>query len=475
MRLLAVALALVLGGCASQTVDVGVSEPKVFGDDMVLRMLAEQRERLGPLASGIRPGDYQESYGVRHDERSRTTLGLNLSDPHAPPPTPPAVEGERRRRGPAQPWRWVRRGLRSALFYYPPPLLPGLTFEEQLRQRVHASRLLSTHGLLLHGSTKLLDCKSRAALLRFDLSFNTYVDLGGRRQFTVVEFVVKPKRKDAPRFSVYLLSPEYSAMVSHERSLNRMVSQHALQLLGSWGGIGVTGSQGETTSVREDFEALLETPLQFAVYDSREVRGGGKRFVFAFGPRRRLSQRSVLNPARWFGANHEISYELQPGPRTCEALLVFEDVAGNAPVELEVSVFADGRLVAEDDVDVARALRRGRRPVRTFNVRCPTPQPDASTKAVRVDPSVTTDVMLSAGQDGPTFTPESQVFVGRTLVPSADVQVLGRGRLAVRVCPSPALQAAAARAEREARGRVVTPDQPDFGFKVELLPPARKP
>jgi len=472
MRALALICGLALASCASHTVDVGVSEPKVFGDDMVLRMLAEQRQRLGPLASGIRPGDYQESFVVRRTERSRTTLGLNLSDPGAAPPTPPAAGGERARR--RRPLPWVRRGLQPGVFYYPPPLQPGLTFEEQLRQRVHASRLLSTHGLLLHGSTRLLDRKSRAALLRFDLSFNTYADLGGRRQFTVVEFVVRPKRRDAPRFSVYLLSPEYSAMVSHEQSLNRLVSQHALQLLGSWGGIGVTGSHGETTSVREDFEALLETPLQFAVYDSREVEGGGKRFAFAFGPRRRLNQRSVLNPARWFGSNHKITYELQPGPRTCEALLVFEDVTGGAPVELEVSVFADGRLIAEDDVDVSRALRRGQRPVKTFDVRCPPGQAKKPTQTVRVDPGATTDVLLSAGPEGPTFTPESQVFVGSVLLPSTDARVLGRGRVAARVRPHAGLAAAASRGERELSGRVITPDQPDFTFKVELVSAGRQ-
>ncbi len=62
-----------------------------------------------------------------------------------------------------------------------------------------------------------------------------------------------------------------------------------------------------------------------------------------------------------------------------------------------------------------------------------------------------------------------------TLLPAADVRVLGRGRVTARVHPALALRAAAARGDREVSGRVVTPDQPDFEFKVELLTPERKP
>jgi len=467
LRRLHLLLVLALAGCAAPLVDVTVSEPKVYGDDQVLRTLATQRARLGALADGVRPGDYQEAFGLRTEERTRTTLGVNLADPDAPLPEPPPLQG-------AQPRGWARgrRHLASIYYPYPPyprPLQPGLTFNEQLRQRVGGAQLLSSYELLFLGDTRLLDRGSRAAILRFDLSFNNYVDLGGRRQFAVVEFVVKGKRAGTPRFSVYLLSPEYSSMVSQERALTRLVSEYAGQVLGSWGGIGVTGSRGASSQTREDFEALLETPLQFAVYDSREPAGGGRRFAFAFGPRRRLHERSALNPARWFGANYDIAYELQPGPRTCQALLVFHDVTDEAPVELEVSVFCDGRLVAEEDVDMARALRRGRRPLGTFDVRCPPPAPSARTRTVRVDPSVTTDVLLASGPDGPSFSPQSAVFLGTAAVPAADVRLLGRGRVALRVRPSPSLHALLARGAQKAAGRVVTPDQPDLTFQVELV------
>lgn len=466
-------LALALAGCAAPLVDVTVSEPKVYGDDQVLRTLAVQRARLVPLASGIRPGDYQESFGVRTDERTRTTLGVNLADPDAPLPEPPGLGGGRAGRFPTGSAHHHRRYFRPR-YSYPPPLQPGLTFNEQLRQRVNGAQLLSSYELLFLGDARLLDRKSRAALLRFDLSFNNYVDLGGRRRFAVVEFLVKGKKKGTPRFSIYLLSPEYSAMVSQERALTRLVSEYAGQVLGSWGGIGVTGSHGSSSQTREDFEALLETPLQFAIYDSREPAGGGRRFAFAFGPRRRLHERSRLNPARWFGSNYEIAYELQPGPRTCQALLVFHDVEEQAPVELEVSVFCDGRLVAEEDVDFARALRRGRRPLETFDVRCPPPTATARTRLVRIDPSVTTDILLASGPDGPSFSPQSEVFLGTAAVPPGDVRVLGRGRLLVRVRPSATLRALLARGERKTRGRVVTPDQPDLEFQVELVPARRK-
>ncbi|HBP17412.1 MAG TPA: hypothetical protein DEA08_06430 [Planctomycetes bacterium] len=453
--------ALALAGCAAPVVDVTVSEPKVYGDDQVLRTLAGQRARLTALADGIEPGDYQEAFGVRSDERRRSTLSANLAAPAAPSPQPPPLREEGRG------GRWPGIG-RLGYQDYPPyarPPQPGLGFREELRRRVDGAQQLASYELLFLGDTRLLDGRSRAALLRFDLSFNNYVDLGARRRFVVVEFVVKPKRAPAPRFSVYLLTPEYSAMVSRERALTRLVSEYAGQLLGSWGGIGVTGSHGASRQTREDFEALLETPLQFAVYDSRELPAGGRRFAFAFGPRRRLHERGALNPARWFGANYEVVYELQPGPRTCQALLLFHDVSERASLELEVEVFCDGRLVAEEDVDLARALRRGRKPLETFEVRCPKPLQSARTKVVRVDPQVATDLLIEAGPKGPSFSPESEVFVGPARVPAHQVRFLGRGRLSVRVRPSATLRAA-----RGARltGRVVTPDQPDFVFCVEL-------
>lgn len=464
---------VLLAGCAAPKVDVTVSEPKVYGDDQVLRTLATLRARLLPLAEGIQPGDYQEVFGFGSDERTRTTLGLNLADPDAPRPEPPSFDAPGGGRG----GPWSEHHHRGVYYPYPPyprPLQPGLTFAEQLRQRVAGSQLLSSYELLFLGDANLLDRRSRAALLRFDLSFNNYVDLGGRRRFVVVELVVRPRRAGTPRFSVYLLSPEYSAMVGQELALSRLVSEYAGQVLGSWGGIGVTGSRGASSQTREEFEALLETPLQFAVYDAREVPGGGRRFAFAFGPRRRLLERSTLDPARWFGSSYDIAYELQPGPRSCQALLVFHDVTDRAPLELEVDVFCDGELVAEDEVDLARALHRGRRPLETFDVRCPPPAAAVRTQRVRVDPVVTTDLLLTSGPDGPTFSPESEVLLGTAAISSRDVRFLGRGRLAVRVRPSAALQGLAARGERKAAVRVVTPDQPDLELQVELVLAGRK-
>jgi len=464
----ALLLLAALTSCAAPAVDVTVAEPKVYGDDQVLRTLARQRARLAPLAAGIRPGDYQERLGVGAEERTRTTLGVNLADPGAPLPEAPGLDA-----GPRRAWLGRRRpGVYYPYPPYPRPLQPGLTFNEQLRRRVEGAQLHSSYELLFLGDAALLDGKSRAALLRFDLSFNNYVDLGGRRRFVVVEFLLRGKQEDTPRFSVYLLSPEYSAMVSQERALTRLVSEHAAQLLGSWGGIGVTGSRGASSETRRDFEALLETPLQFAIYDSRAAPGGGTRFAFAFGPRRRLIERSDLNPVRWFGSSHEIAYEVQPGPRTCQALLVFHDVEERDPVELEVGVFCDGRLVAEEEVDFARALRRGQRPLEVFDLRCPTPATESRTRSVRVDPRVPTDLLVSAGPGGPSLSPQSEVFLGNVAIPATDVRFLGRGRLAVHVRPSPALQALTARGEREVAGRVVTPDQPDLPLRVELVPPA---
>lgn len=450
---------LLVAACSAPVVDVTVAEPKVWGDDTVLRALALQRERLVPLTAGLRPGDYQEATGTRQDERTRTVLGVNLADPDAAGPQPPALDPG------GGPWRsrWFGAFL--------PPLRPGLSFAEQLRQRVEGAQLLSGYELLFLGDARLLAPDSRAVLLRFDLSFNRYVDLGSRRRFVVVEFRVRGKREGTPRFEVYLLSPGYESVVSHERAVHDAVEEYATQLLGSWGGIGVSGSRGASERTRDEFEALLETPLQFAVYDARPLEQGGTRFAFAFGPRRRVETRSALSPARWFGAPWELAYELQPGPRTCQALLVFHGVRDPAPLELTVEVRCDGRLVAEEEVDAGLALRRTVTPLRTFDVTCPAPASAPATRRVRLVPTVCGDLLVDAGPAGAAFTPESSLLLGNVAVPESDVRYLGRGRLAVHVRPAPALQALLAQGETVVTGRVLTPDQPDFTFQVELVAP----
>ncbi|HBP21954.1 MAG TPA: hypothetical protein DEA08_29735 [Planctomycetes bacterium] len=445
--LLVVAVAVLCQACSAPEVSVTVADPKVYGDDTVLRRLAEQREQLPALARGIRAGDYQEAFGVRHEERSRATFGVNLVDPDAPGPTPPPE-----RRGRRWPW-W------AGSYTVPPLLVPGLTSNQQLRQRVDTSQQIAAYDLLFQGDARLRDRRSRVALIRFDLSFNRYVDLGGRRRFAVVEFQVRPKHKETPQFSVYLLSPAYSAMVSQEAAVQQSVSEYAAQVLGSWGGIGANGSYGSRERLREEFEALLETPLQFAVHDSRRLEGGGLRFAFAFGPRRRLIERGRLNPARWFGSAYDLAYELQPGPRTCQALVVFHDVAPDAPLELEVQVRSDGRLVAEEEVDVGLALRPS---LGTFAVACPQGSSTRQTARLRLSAGVPGDVVLTSGAEGPTFSAESQVFVGQRRVEPRDVRVLGRGRLAVRVRPDRALRPGIY------TGRVITPDQPDLTFEVAV-------
>ena len=449
-----VSAALLCQACAAPAIDVTVSEPKIYGDDTVLNVLAQQRRQLPALAAGIRPGDYQEALGVRHDERSRTTLGLNLADPDAPGPAP--SREQRPRRWPL----WAAGGYGAA-----PLLLPGLTFNEQLRQRVDAAQRLSSYDLLFLGDARLRDRRSRVAFVRFELSFNSYVDLGGRRRFAVVEFQVRPKHEATPQFSVYLLSPEYSAMVSQEASVEQAVSEYAAQVLGSWGGIGASGSHGSRDRVREEFETLLATPLQFGVQDSRPLEGGGVHFAFAFGPRRRLVRRGTLNPARWFGSPYDLAYELQPGPRTCQALLVFHEVAPRAPLDLEVQVLSDGRLVAEEEVDVGLALRPT---LGIFDVSCPLPAAARQTKTVWLAAGVPNDVVVVSGLDGPTFSAQSRVFLGNTRVAPRHVLVLGRGRLAVHVPSTSSLVAASC------DGRVLTPDQPDMSFEVVVQARGRR-
>lgn len=257
-------------------------------------------------------------------------------------------------------------------------------------------------------------------------------------------------------------------MVGRESLTDSLVKEYAAQLLGSWGGIGVSAARGASDRLRRRFLSVLHTPLQFAIYTSR---GGGRdfTFAFAFGPRRRLEERSLLDPARWFGSPYEIAYEVQPGPRSCHALLVFPNAARRAPVELQVSASYDGQLIAAEEVRIALGRRHPRRS--TFTVTCPPAARRRSgrTREVEVVPQAASDVLLVSGEGGPTFSADSAVFVGNAAIPRRDVRLLGRGRLAVRVRPRASLRALLQGGRRATTGRVLTPDQAEFRFKVKLL------
>ena len=182
---------VLLAGCATPVVDITVSEPKVFGDEQVLKQLAEQQRRVRPLAGGVQESEFQESFGVSQDSRTRSTLSANLIDPVSPAAEPPGSLQRPRSR------------FYALSGYYPPA--PGLSFGEAFRKRLDADQLVSATELLYAGDAKLLARQTRVALLRFDLSINNYLDLGGRREFAVVEFRVRPKGDPAAKFSVYLL------------------------------------------------------------------------------------------------------------------------------------------------------------------------------------------------------------------------------------------------------------------------------
>lgn len=468
-----VLLALIASGCTAAVADITVSEPKVYGDDQVLRVLAARGRALRRVAGRIEGADVQEVYGVSTDSHKRTTLGANLLDPATPVnPAPPG-------RGRTHHHQWFRSYPYGGHPYtygdHSNRPTPGLSYNHKLRKEIDKGQHVSAYELLYLGDTRLLDRGARIALLRFEVSFNNYLDLGGQRKFAVVRFRIRGKKKPDPKFHVYLLSPDYSSLVSRESLRTRVVNDYAAQILGAYGGIGVTGSHGGRTSLRELFEAAMETPLQFAIYGSRKKKAQNDfTFAFAFGPRRRLHQRSLLNPARWFGAAHELTYEIQPGPRSCHALLVFPKVDPKKSVELVVSVFHDGHLLAEEEINMRTALRQDTKARTTFTVNCPPPRALERTKVITILPHAATHFLLVSDRSGPTFTQESVVFLGPVALTRKDVRVLGRGRLLVRVSPSSALLALWRRRRATTVGRVVTPDQPDFRFGVRLLGPKRK-
>lgn len=448
-------VALLATGCASPVVDVTVSAPSVYGDDHVLRTLADRHAQVRSAARGAVGAPVQESMGIRHDEATRLAATVNLAGPSDGEPEAPA--------GPAHPDGCRCGRCRTLIIATTTGPSTGPTSSEILRQRLDLFDDVLAHERRSEGDAAILGPRARALLLRFEVCFNAYLDLGARRQFVVVAFRVRGKDPRTPPFEVHLLSPELRSITSDEWLVDAASSDLAATLLGTWGGVGLSGGWSSRDRLEERFEALLATPLQFGIYRGRgNVDEPEFTYAFAFGPRRRLLERSLLNPARWFGSSYEIAYELQPGPRPCEAVLVFPDAPAGAPLDLVVEVFCDGALVSEEEVDVTRALGR---PLSTFDVACPPLPVVTPTGVVEVNPLVGADLVL----EGPCFTVASQVLIGPVAVPASDVLLLGRGRLLVRVRPDAALAALLHQGTTTAAGRVLTPDQPDFAFRVNLL------
>ena len=453
---------LLLTACAAPVVDVTVSAPRVYGDDHVLRTLALRHAQVRPAARGASGAPIQESLGVRHDAATRLAATADLVGPSAGEPDAPAA--------PAHPDR-CRCARCAAVILVAGAAGPftGPTSSEVLRQRLDLVDDVLAHERRSEGDAALLGPRARAVLLRFDVCFNAYLDLGARRRFVVVAFRVRGKDARTAPFEVHLLAPELRSITSDEWLVDAASSELAASLLGSWGGTGLSAGWSSRDRMEERFEALLTTPLQFGIYRGRgNVEEPAFTFAFAFGPRRRLLERALLNPVRWFGSSYELAYELQPGPRPCEAVLVFPEVPQGAPLDLVVEVFCDGALVSEEEVDVARALGR---PLTTFDVACPPLPLVGPTAAVDLDPRAGADLVLDSGPDGPAFTVASQVLVGPVALSPSDVLVLGRGRLLVRARPEAALLAALQRGLTRVPGRVLTPDQPDFAFTVNLVAP----
>lgn len=442
---------LLLAGCAAPPrAAVTVSQPRVYGDDQVLRFLGRRLRELDGLPQEPLAEAPQVSFDVRRDARTHKRLRVNLLEP--PGSSLPA----RVRHRPS----WYRRLHRDR---------PEVEQHEadRFQRRLELGRLRGAYELLYQGDQTLLGARARAVLLQFEVTFTKYLALQDERRFSLVRFVVEPKRKRAKPIRVYLLSPEYRSVLARESWLDAVVRESAAELLGTAGGVGLTGGFGSTERMRRRFVSLLETPLQFAVYHGARKRGA--EFTFAFGPRRRLQERSIFSPARWFGSPYQLTYEIQPGPRRCQALLVF-DRAARTNLEFTVRVYHDDALIAQEDLDLGAVLR-GKRPRQVFQVSCP---PSAPKRARRheVLTDATSDLLLSSNEVG--FSQQSTVLLGPVALPRRAVQVLGRGRLLVRVTPRSALRALFARGRRVVSGRVLTPDQPTFSFRVRLLPSSKK-
>jgi len=297
--------ALLLGGGCTTPGLIGVATPKVYGDDVTLKTLARRRGGLGPLAASIQAGALQEARGVRQGVRydAHGAAAPSGGDTDAASLLPE----------------------RQDLALPEAPEAPddlGLRHRDVLRELIRRDRDVMGYELLYLGDDDYLDPDRRVALVRLDVSIDNYLELGSAREFAVVKFTFFASKGSeelvdiTDQIRVYSLAPEFDALVAQESLASLAVEDYSGTFSGAFEGIEAAGTGRFQRQLEETLVQVVQQPLQFAVYDGR------RSFAFAFGPQRRITRRSPLNPMRWFGNTYEIEYFIQPGVRPCYALVV---------------------------------------------------------------------------------------------------------------------------------------------------------
>ena len=293
-------------GCSSLSA-ITVSDPKVFEQHDVVRVLAEYRTRIKKAADNLPTSSLQETFGVQQLSRTDTNTSASPTSGNLLSAPSPVESPDLQFRDP----QGIVQGL-------------GLPSRSLLRNIAVNNQLLMGYDLLFKGDSRFLSNDYQVVLVRFDVSINRYLRNYIWREFALVLFSVNaicssPPCKD--EVSVYALFPEYSGITAQESLLTSAITSQAAQSGATNQGLDVQTGRRTQNALQEQLISLIEHPQQFAIYEPFQTLNG-KTFAFAFGPRRRIEKRGLYNPSRWLGDTYTIDYEIEPGPRDLYAILL---------------------------------------------------------------------------------------------------------------------------------------------------------
>ncbi len=292
MVLATVSACLIVGSsCTTPTVPITQLDPKVYDDSQVIQLADKAAKRVDALSNSAFTTGINEFSGVRSARKFDLAVGA------APTGTTIALPA-----------------ASDVALPDAPSFDPSIPAGSQLQELVRQQTDVLAYELLFQGDADAIAVDREVSLIRLDVSLNGYQKLGkDYRKFVVVSFEVEPKDSaQEDDFRLYLLAPEQSTVFARESLANATFNSLSGTLTAPiLAGAGTASGNGRIQSALEEaFGSLYERPMQFAVYGESRLEAN-----FAFGPQRKLVERSLLE--RWFlfKRKYAMHYEITPGPR----------------------------------------------------------------------------------------------------------------------------------------------------------------
>jgi hypothetical protein len=394
---------------------VTFSQPKIYTDEYLTRVLSERRNNLRDINKTIKASEIQEIFGVRQAGRFDAQTSVQPSTGGAVSAPQPISSGNV-----VLPEKPVAAA--ESL---------GRRHADILRDHITRDHDLTTWEALHDLDSTALNNGKRLALIRIDVYINNYP----RPQSNDPHFVRTDFKIDCKpaACSVYYLSPEKSSVVAQESLASSFLENYAGQIGAPVQGVDVAAAARFQRQLEESLLSVVEQPIEYAIYERKNEDDKTARFAFAFGPRRRIERRGVYNPARWFGQTYTFDYEIGPGPRDVYALVLM-------PCDTtDMTIYATSSRTVLDKNEVGTPISPTKNMPKIGEAKfMPACQPTLDAFPDYIYPKLTNTIYLTS--DKPIL-PQSEVMIGPERVPDGDVVRVDRYRIRVTLKPSKALLA----------------------------------